>query len=208
MNKTRIRDNHEAAAEAAGQGQRRFRVHLAHVLDGSENHINIDAFDPEEACAIAERQQPDFDAVSADYQMGDSRMQPRDSAAFRRPARGPLISDANGGTEGLHRPGFRVESGGNEPDQWVRDGARADSQEIYDAYAKEQSEAWRSPTGVGSGELIGQRGKSECIADTRDAARPINDRRPLAQKLHDHRRKMQTLYDNIKDETENAWRAK
>ena len=79
-------------------------------------------------------------------QMGDSsrnRMRPRDSAQFRRPARGPMITDAIGGTEGLHRPGYRVESGGNEADQWVRDGARNDLQSIYDAYATEQSNAYK-----------------------------------------------------------------
>jgi hypothetical protein len=41
----------------------------------------------------------------------------RDSPAFRRPARGPLVTDQFGGTAGLHKPGPRLESGGNRGDQ-------------------------------------------------------------------------------------------
>ena len=168
MSKT-IKDDDEdgAAAEAKrrGQGQHRYKVHLVHVVTGEEKDIGIDAFSPEEACATAERQQPDFEATSADFQLGDSngnRMRPRDSAQFHRPARGPMITDASGGTMGLHQPGYRVSSGGNIGDQWVRDGAKADLQEIYDAYAVEQSEAWRSPTGFGTVDPIGAREGDVC----------------------------------------------
>jgi hypothetical protein len=45
------------------------------------------------------------------------QQRPKNSAAFPRPNRGLLITDAWGGTVGLHRPGWRIESSGNIGDQ-------------------------------------------------------------------------------------------
>ena len=69
----------------------------------------------------------------------------RDSPAFRRPARGPLVTDQFGGMAGLHKPGPRLESGGNRSDQLVRDGARAEIQRAHDEYRQELENAWRGP---------------------------------------------------------------
>ena len=64
------------------------------------------------------------------------------------------ITDAQGGSLGLHRPGYRIEAGGNEGDQLVRDGAANDRAEIYGLYDAEKSDEWRNPpTGFGSGNV-------------------------------------------------------
>ena len=72
-----------------------------------------------------------------------AEIRPRYSAAFPRPKRGPLITDQFGGTLGLHRPGPRIESGGNRGDQLVRDGARDEIQRAHDEYRRELENAWR-----------------------------------------------------------------
>jgi hypothetical protein len=72
-------------------------------------------------------------------------MKAMDSAAFPRPACGPLITALDGGTAGLHRPGFRIETGGNRGDQLVRDGARAEIQRAHDGYRQYLENAWRDP---------------------------------------------------------------
>jgi len=104
----------------------------------------------------------------------------------------PHVTDSQGGTLGLHRPGYRIESAGNIGDQRVRDDTRGERQRIYDEYDAAVSTAWQvSPTGFGSGELVGQRegdlctingfpghlknekGKLQCVPD--DQARSRGD---------------------------------
>jgi hypothetical protein len=68
---------------------------------------------------------------------------PRDSPPFPRPARGPFVTALDGGTAGLHRPGFRIQRGGNRGDQLVRDGARSEIQRAHDEYRQDRENAWR-----------------------------------------------------------------
>ena len=43
----------------------------------------------------------------------------------------PRITSADASTFGLHKPGWRIETGGNAGDQLVRDGAALDRAELY-----------------------------------------------------------------------------
>jgi hypothetical protein len=100
-----------------------------------------------------------------------SQPKSRDSAHFRRRARGPRVTDAAGGTEGLHRPGWRIESGGNSDDQLMRDGAREECRRAYDEYRAELENAWRKPlTGFGSDGIVGQREVDRCVPDAKSFA--------------------------------------
>ena len=78
------------------------------------------------------------------------------------------MTDASGGTLGLHRPGWRGEDGGNVGDQLVRNGHRRDLAELYTRHNDELANEWRSgnpPTGFGSKEFIGQREGDLCTID-------------------------------------------
>jgi hypothetical protein len=74
----------------------------------------------------------------------EQRQRPKDSAAFPRPSNGgPLVTDQWCGTAGLHRPGYRIESGGNVGDQLVRDGTADEIQRARDRYDYDVSNAWK-----------------------------------------------------------------
>jgi hypothetical protein len=91
----------------------------------------------------------------------------RDGATYRVPHRmmdalqrdvarhydaGPLrVTDQHGSALGLHRPGWRVETGGNVGDQLVRDGLRRDAQAAYDAVKYRLSNAYLT-VGNGNGD--------------------------------------------------------
>jgi hypothetical protein len=68
-----------------------------------------------------------LDSVQRSVAQHFQLQRPKDSAAFPRPNRGPLITDAWGGTAGLHRPGWRIIG-----DKLMRDGARDERQRAYD----------------------------------------------------------------------------
>jgi hypothetical protein len=63
---------------------------------------------------------------------------PKDSTAFPR-RRGTFVTAADGGTFGLHRPGFRLPAG----DQALRDAADEEIADAYALYDYEISNAWK-----------------------------------------------------------------
>ena len=78
-----------------------------------------------------------------------------DSKTSRQPLR---MTDGTDDLLALHRPGFRIERGGNIGDVLVRDGARRDRAEQYALYDAEQENAYKNtspswssnpPTGQG-----------------------------------------------------------
>jgi hypothetical protein len=76
---------------------------------------------------------------------------PRDSPQFPRTARGPWITALDGGTAGLHRPGWRIETGGKRGDQLMRVGARRDRAILYAIYDAELECAWRGGVPLNEG---------------------------------------------------------
>jgi hypothetical protein len=84
------------------------------------------------------------------------------SAQFPRPNRRSLITDAWGGTEGLHRPGWRIADGGIIGDQCVRD----ECQRAYDEYRQELENAWKNDPPTGFGFPSATRGQQEADACT------------------------------------------
>jgi hypothetical protein len=89
-----------------------------------------DGFDPEQRDAV-ERQ-----------------LQPRDSKAYPRTGRAEVV-DSQGGTLGLHKPGWRCASGGTPGDHWLRDGLHDEAQLAYADYEDRISNAWRGRDGNG-----------------------------------------------------------
>jgi hypothetical protein len=67
---------------------------------------------------------------------------PQDSAAFPR-RRAVHVTDAQGGTMGLHKPGFRLAAGGHAGDQALRDSIAEESECARDRYIHDISNAWR-----------------------------------------------------------------
>jgi hypothetical protein len=67
---------------------------------------------------------------------------PQDSAAFPR-RRGVHVTDAQNGTMGLHRPGWRLPSGGHAGDQALRDAVEEETQTEYEIRDHEVRTAWR-----------------------------------------------------------------
>jgi hypothetical protein len=54
-----------------------------------------------------------------------------------------MVTDATGGTMGLHKPGFRLAAGGHVGDQALRDAEQDECQRVYDNYQHQISNAWR-----------------------------------------------------------------
>jgi hypothetical protein len=54
-----------------------------------------------------------------------------------------LVTAADGATMGLHRPGYRIETGGNANDRLVRDVNRYARDCAYDRYDYDVSNAWK-----------------------------------------------------------------
>jgi hypothetical protein len=65
------------------------------------------------------------------------RQHPQDGAAFPRPESRTFVSAADGGTMGLHRPGWRLPAGG------LRDSDREEIERAYDRYDYDITNAWR-----------------------------------------------------------------
>ena len=63
-------------------------------------------------------------------------MQMRDSQA-------PLITDGTGDPLGLHRPGWRIASGGDERDVLLRDSQRKLAEEAHAEYLDRLTNAWK-----------------------------------------------------------------
>jgi hypothetical protein len=68
---------------------------------------------------------------------------PKDSAAFPRPKQRPFVTDAQGGTMGLHRPGFRLAAGGHDGDRALRDSERQEVEDAYAAYDHALVNGWK-----------------------------------------------------------------
>jgi hypothetical protein len=70
----------------------------------------------------------------------------RDGARHRvamRDSRGPMITDGTGDPFGLHRPGWRIPSGGSESDVLLRDSQRKLIEEAHAEYLDRLINAWK-----------------------------------------------------------------
>lgn len=72
----------------------------------------------------------------------------RDSARHRVPmhmrdSRAPMITDGTGDPLGLHRPGWRIASGGDERDARLRDSQRKAMEDARAEYLDRISNAWK-----------------------------------------------------------------
>jgi hypothetical protein len=79
----------------------------------------------------------------------------KDSVAFPRPRQRPFVVDAQGGTAGLHRPGFRLAAGGNMGDRALRDSERQQVEDAYAVYDQALTNSWkrRDPMVADRGEV-------------------------------------------------------
>jgi hypothetical protein len=66
-----------------------------------------------------------------------------DSAAFPRHRHRPFVTAADGGTAGLHKPGYRVAAGGHAGDQALRDAVRDEAERAREVYIHDVSNAWK-----------------------------------------------------------------
>jgi hypothetical protein len=73
------------------------------------------------------------------------RQHPQDSAAFPRPERRTFVTAADGGTMGLHRPGWRLPAGGHVGDKALRDSYADESERARDLYIYDITNAWKRP---------------------------------------------------------------
>ena len=72
----------------------------------------------------------------------------RDGARHRVPlhmrdGRAPMITDGTGDPFGLHRPGWRIPSGGSESDVALRDSQRKLAEEAHAEYLDRLTNAWK-----------------------------------------------------------------
>jgi hypothetical protein len=72
----------------------------------------------------------------------------RDGARHRvglhmRDGQSPMITDGTGDPLGLHRPGWRIASGGGERDARLRDSQRKLIEEAHDEYLDDLTNAWK-----------------------------------------------------------------
>ena len=78
------------------------------------------------------------------------------------------ITAADGSTLGLHKPGWRIETGGNVGDQLVRDGAAMDRAELYRSYDEAKAREYLTPTGAGERRDDGPRAGAHYVAEPGD----------------------------------------
>jgi hypothetical protein len=78
-------------------------------------------------------------SIAAHFQ----RRRASDSAAFPRPRERCYVVDGQGGTQGLHRPGYRLAAGGHAGDKALRDATDDECQRAYDRYQYDLTNAWR-----------------------------------------------------------------
>jgi hypothetical protein len=72
----------------------------------------------------------------------------RDRARYRVPlhmrdSQGPIITDGTGDPLGLHRPGWRIATGGGERDTRLRDSQRKLIEEAHVEYLDRLTNAWK-----------------------------------------------------------------
>ena len=72
----------------------------------------------------------------------------RDGARHRVPmhmrdSQSPMITDGTGDPLGLHRPGWRIPTGGSERDVRLRDSQRKLIEEAYAEYSDRLTNAWK-----------------------------------------------------------------
>jgi hypothetical protein len=71
----------------------------------------------------------------------------RDGARYRvhmRDSQAPIITDGTSDPLGLHRPGWRIASGGDERDARLRDSQRKLIEEAHAEYLDRLTNAWKS----------------------------------------------------------------
>lgn len=93
------------------------------------------------------------------------------------------VTDTRGSQFGLHRPGWRIQTGGSADDQMARDEHAELRQDIYDAYDQEMQNAWRNPANT---ELVAP-------STSQDNMEPIEDAREDA-------------YLDYEEDISNRWR--
>jgi hypothetical protein len=116
------------------------------------------------------------------------------------------VTDGQGGSSGLHRPGFRLPVGD----------AGADGREhAYAAYEARLRDSYKTPAGAEEGD--GERFCPECegsgldqkLADCQachgEGSVP-SDYRNVAQMTRDHQNKMADIYDKLDHELSETWR--
>jgi hypothetical protein len=127
------------------------------------------------------------------------------------------VTDAHGGSAGLHRPGYRLAHGGGAADALQRDGAAADRAKAYALYDAEVRQAWRGDDAEAYAE--GSEGSSCTVRNERfplkfgsegtirrvDGELICVPNNPQART--DHATVMDELYQEYDDELENAWRS-
>jgi hypothetical protein len=116
----------------------------------------------------------------------------RDSSRFPRLARRPLVVDSLGGTQGLHRPGWRLETGGSQRHQLLRDRTYDDREAAYADYHDELTSAWKNRRPTGARSLDDRSGDDKI--DDRCAA----IRQALLQRGHD-RENIQNYLSDLDD---------
>jgi hypothetical protein len=70
----------------------------------------------------------------------------RDRARYRvhmRDSQSPMITDGTGDPFGLHRPGWRIATGGGERDTRLRDSQRKLIEEAHAEYLDRLTNAWK-----------------------------------------------------------------
>jgi hypothetical protein len=80
----------------------------------------------------------------------------RDRARYRVPmhardSRLPMIPDGTGDALGLHRPGWRMATGGNERDARVRDSQRKAIEDAHAEYLDRLTNAWKGTRSADAG---------------------------------------------------------
>jgi hypothetical protein len=121
------------------------------------------------------------------------------------------ITSADASTLGLHKPGWRIETGGNVRDQLVRDGAALDRAELYRLYDEAKAREYLTPTGTGEREFVGTHGGDTCTIDGfRGHLRRDEDGKLkcFADARGDStvRDERQAAYQEYQDRIQNAWR--
>ncbi len=87
------------------------------------------------------------------------------------------VVDTFGGTQGLQRPGWRLETGGSQCDQLLRDRAYHDREAAYADYHDELTCAWQNPRPTGA-RSVNHRSGDDKIDDHCAAIRqPLPQRR-------------------------------
>lgn len=143
---------------------------------------------------------------------------------------GVRITDGSGGTQGLHRPGFRIPTDDTRKTQQTADAYN----EAFAAYERELVDAWKTPVGFGGDPDItgqgerGQQGSREgdpCMVDGRPGTLRMgadglyceiddeelddaHDGRSVQQRMQDHQERMSDVYAAHDAKISQAWRRK